>query len=143
MSNSAAAAYKTVPKDFEVANLQTQFVAGSKAERPFIYKVQRASGGKRFAVRIVTIEQEDKVVATIMLSFVNAKIWSGPAMTHSVSRATDYHMEDVEFDDLAEGRTRFGPFMKFQRMPLIPYGKDAIEDFFEPSQCIEFGVDVQ
>lgn len=123
MSNSAAAAYKTVGKDFAIANLQTHFLAGSKAELPFIYRVQRASGGRRFAVRIVTIEQGDKAVAIVSLSFVNAKAWSGPAMTHSVSRSTGHHMEEVELDDLEEGRTRFGPFMKFQRMPLVPYGK--------------------
>lgn len=122
MSNSAVAAYKTVPKDFVVANLQTHFLAGSNPKAPFIYRVQRLSGGRRFAVRNVTIEQGSKSVAVVTLSFVNGKSWSGPAMTHSVERSTIRQMNDVELDDLEEGRTRFGPFMKFQRMPLFPDG---------------------
>jgi acyl-CoA thioesterase II len=43
-------------------------------------------------------------------------------MAHDVSRATTETIEEITLDDLEPGRTRQGPFMKFQRLPLVYTG---------------------
>lgn len=133
MSMCVAAAIRTVPDTFALASLQTNFVSGPKPDVAFIYKVKRVSEGKRFVVRIVNVEQNEKVTTTVTLSFVNGTSWTGPAMQYSTRRAVNGIPRDVERDDLQAGHTRFGPWMKFQRLPVLLNELDPPESKVAPA----------
>jgi acyl-CoA thioesterase II len=118
MAECAAAAYHTVSDGFVLDSLQAHFLAGPNANNPIAYKVQRLSNGKRFAVRLVTVEQGGKTVMMTTVSFVSGLKWTGLAMTHSVSRTAKQTVQQIELDDLAKKNT-CGPFMKFERLPVV------------------------
>ncbi|KAJ9606350.1 acyl-CoA thioesterase [Cladophialophora chaetospira] len=123
MAQAASAAWKTVPTGFMLDSLQTHFMLAPNPKKPLVYKVQRIGNGRRFAVRIVNIEQDDKVFVTITTSFVNDVRWSGRAMTHAVPMRIKRHPErggwKITLDDFEDMRTDKGPFMKFERLPLV------------------------
>ncbi|KAF2097956.1 hypothetical protein NA57DRAFT_57128 [Rhizodiscina lignyota] len=123
MSMAAAASYRTIPEGLVLGSLQAHFLLGSKPEVPFIYKVQRLSSGRRLSVRLVNVEHGGKVIATMTLMFVRKALADGPAMKHAVSRSSVQDMEDVTKDDLVP-KSRWGPWMKFQR--LTPEPEDAV-----------------
>lgn len=118
MAEAAAAAYKTVPEGFMLDSLHTQFMVGPKADRPLVYKVQRVSQGRRFAVRIIIIEQDDKPVVAVTASFMSSQAWTGQAMKHAAAIQIKERIDEITLDDFDEMRTERGPFMKFQRLPL-------------------------
>ncbi|OQU96049.1 hypothetical protein CLAIMM_02186 [Cladophialophora immunda] len=119
MAQAAAAAWKTVPDGFMLDSLQTHFMLAPSPQRPLTYKVQRIGNGRRFAVRIVNIAQDEKICVTITTSFVNDAPWSGRAMTHAVPMRVDRRKREITLDDFEMGRTKRGPFMKFERLPLV------------------------
>ncbi|KIV77921.1 acyl-CoA thioesterase II [Exophiala sideris] len=119
MAEAASAAYKTVPEGFKLDSLQTSFMLAPKGTRPLVYKVQRLSQGRRFAVRLVTLEQDEKPCVTITTSFVSGASWTGRAMVHSESRRTDRRIDEITLDDFEPTRTHLGPFMKFERLPHV------------------------
>ncbi|EXJ79285.1 hypothetical protein A1O3_08787 [Capronia epimyces CBS 606.96] len=119
MAEAAAAAYKTVPEGFALDSLQTHFMLAPDATKPLLYKVRRLSQGRRFAVRLVTIEQEGRSYVTITISFLSGAPWTGRTMTHAVSRRTSHQIQHITLDDFEETRTRLGPFMKSERLPLV------------------------
>ena len=119
MSGCAVAAYHTVPEDFVLDGLHAHFVGGADNKKPMQYKVVRSSSGRRFAVRSVTIEQDRRTLITATVQFVNGAPWNGPAMAYSVPRQTDHIIPQITLDDLEPGRNRLGPFMRFQRLPLV------------------------
>ncbi|KIX06943.1 acyl-CoA thioesterase II [Rhinocladiella mackenziei CBS 650.93] len=119
MAEAAAAAYKTVPEGFRLHSLQTHFMLPPNGSKPLVYKVQRPSQGRRFAVRIVTIEQDDKPFVTITTSFVSGAHWTGRAMTHAVRMKIERRVREITLDDFEAARGPLGPFMKFERLPLV------------------------
>ncbi|OAG45402.1 hypothetical protein AYO21_00036 [Fonsecaea monophora] len=119
MAQAAAAAWKTVPDGFMLDSLQTYFMLAPSPKKPLTYKVQRIGNGRRFAVRIVTIEQDEKACVTITTSFVNAAPWSSRAMNHAVSMRIDRRKREINLDDFGMMRTQQGPFMKFERLPHV------------------------
>lgn len=121
MSMAAAASYRTVPNGLVLGNLNAHFLLGSKPDVPYLYKVQRLSSGKRFSVRVVTVEQAGKAITTITLSFVAKVLTKGRAMTHASSRSSTQNMTDVTRDDLVP-KNQWGPWMKFQRLTPEPKG---------------------
>lgn len=123
MAEAAFAAYKTVPEGFKLDSLHTHFMLAPKGTRPLVYKVQRLSQGRRFAVRLVTIEQDEKPVVTITASFVSGARWTGRAMKHSESRRTNTQIDEITLDDFEPSRTHLGPFMKFERLPHVHQGQ--------------------
>jgi acyl-CoA thioesterase len=125
MAQAASAAWKTVPSDFMLDSLQTYFMLAPNPKTPLIYKVQRIGNGRRFPVRTVTIEQDAKVCVSITLSFVSNQYWSGRSMTHAVQMQTDRRKRQVDLDDFGEMRTEKGPFMQFERLPLVHRGRHA------------------
>ncbi|OAP54968.1 acyl-CoA thioesterase II [Fonsecaea erecta] len=123
MAQAAAAAWKTVPDGFMLDSLQTHFMLAPSPAKPLKYHVQRIGNGRRFAVRIVNISQDDKICVTITTSFVNdAAPWSGRAMTHAVPMRIDRRRREITLDDFEFGRTERGPFMKFERLPHVHQG---------------------
>ena len=118
MAEAAAAAYRTVPDGFKLDSLHTQFMLGPKAEKPLVYKVQRVSHGRRFAVRIITIEQDDKPVVVVTASFMSGQEWTGRAMKHATAMQIKERIDEITLDDFEPMRTERGPFMKFQRLAL-------------------------
>lgn len=122
MAQAASAAWKTVPDGFMLDTLQTHFLLGPNSKKPLVFKVQRIGNGRRFAVRIVNIVQDGKVVVTITMSFMNNVHWSGRAMTHAVPMQMDRKKQKIVLDDFEKMRTSQGPFMKFERLPHIHQG---------------------
>ncbi|EXJ71065.1 uncharacterized protein A1O5_06058 [Cladophialophora psammophila CBS 110553] len=123
MAQAAAAAWKTVPDGFMLDSLQTHFMLAPNPQKPLLYKVQRIGNGRRFAVRIVNIAQDEKVCVTITTSFVNDAPWSGRAMTHVVPMRIDRRKREISLDDFELMRTSRGPFMKFERLPHVHESK--------------------
>lgn len=123
MAEAAAAAYKTVPDGFMLDTLQTHFMLAPDSKKLLVYKVQRLSQGRRFAVRLVNIEQDDKICVTITTSFMSGASWTGRAMTHSEPMRTTRRISDITLDDFEENRSHLGPFMKFERLPHVQHGQ--------------------
>ncbi|OCT54553.1 palmitoyl-CoA hydrolase [Cladophialophora carrionii] len=123
MAQAASAAWKTVPDGFMLDSLQTHFMLAPNPAIPLVYKVQRIGNGRRFAVRQVAVEQADRVFVAVTTSFVNNAPWSGRAMTHAVPMQIARHGErsgwKITLDDFEDMRTERGPFMKFERLPLV------------------------
>ncbi|KIV94187.1 acyl-CoA thioesterase II [Exophiala mesophila] len=117
MAEAAAAAYRTVPEGFVLDSLHTQFLIGPKADKPLIYRVQRLSQGRRFAVRVVTIEQDGKAVVTSTISFMSGAAWSGKAFQHTTQTKIQKRIKEITLDDFEGSKTDLGPFMKFERLP--------------------------
>lgn len=122
MAQAAAAAYKTVPPEFCLDVLQTHFMIAPDPTKPLVYKVQRLSQGRRFAVRSVTIEQDGKAEVSITTSFMNNAPWTGRSMTHAVGLSISQRISKITLDDFEETRGPLGPFMKFERLPLVQQG---------------------
>lgn len=118
MSEAAAAAYRTIPKDYVLDNLQTQFLGKPNAKVPMIFRVVRLSNGGRFAVRAVTIEQNGTKLLHTLISFVNSAPWNGPSMRHTSYRKTKHEIQSITLDDLEVGRNHLGSCMRFQRLGL-------------------------
>lgn len=64
-------------------------------------------------------------------------------MQHSAVRATTYHLDSITLDDLDFGRTELGPYMKYQRFPLVSAGRERpllantrLEDVIHPCAAI-------
>ncbi len=129
MAQAASAAWKTVPTGFTLDSLQTHFMLAPNPKKPMTYKVQRIGNGRRFAVRIVNIEQDDRIFVTITTSFVNDVQWSGRAMAHAVPMRVQRFDKrsgwEITLDDFQDMRTEKGPFMKFERLPLVHQGQFA------------------
>lgn len=123
MAEAGAAAYKTVPEGFMLDSLQTHFMLAPTGSKPLVYRVQRLSQGRRFAVRIVNIEQDGKVHVAITTSFVSNALWTGRTMTHAVPQKTDRRVREITLDDFELARSDLGPFMKFQRLPFVHEGQ--------------------
>ncbi|KAK5426690.1 acyl-CoA thioesterase [Exophiala xenobiotica] len=122
MAEAASAAYKTVPDGFMLDTLQTHFMLAPDSKKPLVYKVQRLSQGRRFAVRLVNIEQDDgRICVTITTSFMSGASWTGRAMTHAESMRTTQRIRDITLDDFEENRSHLGPFMKFERLPHVQH----------------------
>ena len=119
MGLSATAAYKTVSNDFVLDSLQTQFLSGANPKIPITYRVHRTTNGRRFTVRAVTAEQAGRAMVSTTMTFVSKTLSKGPSMKHSISRATRATVNEITLDDLEQGRTQFGPLMKFQRLSLV------------------------
>lgn len=118
MAQAAFAAYNTVPEGFVLDSLHTQFMLGPKASEPLVYRVQRLSQGRRFAVRIITIEQDNKAVVTITASFMSGAAWTGKSMSHAQPMRIKQRIQKITLDDFEPDRTDRGPFMRFERLPL-------------------------
>lgn len=119
MAMATNAAYKTLPEGYALDNLHCQFLAGPKFDVPFRCCVQRLSEGRRFRARAVNIQQDDRTMVSITVTFISSSPWTGPAMRHTVSRVAKQAVDRITTDDLARGRGPLGSFMKFQRLPLI------------------------
>lgn len=124
MSQIALAAYKTVPDKFSLHCLHSQFLAAASFNRPLFYKVQRLRTSKRFAVRLVTVEQEATMVMSATLSFMKAPMpepVSDASLAHSVPMSTEKVDRDMEIDDIQSWRTPDGPFISAERYPTVTH----------------------
>lgn len=119
MGLSATAAYRTVPDTFVLDSVQTQFLSGANPKLPITYRVYRTTNGRRFTVRNVTAEQAGRAMVSTTMTFVSKTLSHGPSMQHSVARDTQATVNEITLDDLEKGRTRFGPLMQFERLPLV------------------------
>lgn len=143
MALCTAAAYETVSADFSIASLHTIFVLGPRNDVEIDLRVQRLSDGGRFATRIVSLRQNDKTMVNVTCSFLRTSAMEGPSMEHSATRATDYELDAITLDDLDFGRTELGPYMKYQRFPLVYAGREQsasansrLEDIIHPCAAI-------
>lgn len=123
MSVAAAAAYKTVTEEFYLDGLQAHFLSAPKFDSPLQQRVHRLSDGGRFVTRVVTVEQSGKAMVHVTCTFVRTSAMKGPSMTHCVERATTQTVNDITLDDLEWGKNERGPYMKFQRLPVVNTGR--------------------
>lgn len=123
MGLAANAAYETVTSDFCIDTLAAHFLNGPDPTKLLQLRVQRLSDGGRFCARMVTVEQGGVMMVHITCTFVRTVAMKGPSMKHCVGRTSSQTIEKITLDDLELGRTKNGPFMKFQRLPLVHKGK--------------------
>jgi len=69
MAQCALAAYHTVPEDFILHYLQTNFLRAASRDKELVYEVQRVSTSKITAVHLVTVEQGGRNVISATISF--------------------------------------------------------------------------
>jgi len=115
-----SAAYETIGPDFAIDSLSTHFVAGPDPKLPLRCRVQRLNDGGRFVTRTVSLEQEGKRKVFVTCSFVRYEALGGPSMTHCMPRQSHQLIDKITLDDLELAKNSLGPYMKFQRLPLIP-----------------------
>lgn len=119
MALAANAAYQTLQPGFSIDTLSCHFLAFPKHDVPFDITVQRLSDGGRFCSRAVSLEQAGVLKVHVTCSFVRSGSMGGPSMTHCIQRRSHQKIESITLDDLAPGRTGIGPYMKYQRLPLL------------------------
>lgn len=122
MALAANAAYQTTAKGFAVDTLSCHFLAAPDAKVPFDITVQQLNDGGRFCSRVATLHQSGSLKVHVTCSFVRPSSMTGSSMTHSVQRRSHQKIDAITLDDLAPGRTDIGPYMKFQRLPLLCTG---------------------
>jgi acyl-CoA thioesterase II len=124
MAQCALAAYRTVPEDFVLHYLQTNFLGAASRDKELVYKVQRLSTGKRTAVRLVTVEQSRKNIISATISFTKPPSSdSDPVLAHAVPPSTEMGDGVIRLDDFVHLRKADGPFLKGERLPIIPTGR--------------------
>ena len=83
-------------------------------------------------MRIVNLEQDDKISVTITISFVNNVRWSGRAMTHAVPVRIKRHLDrsgwKITLDEFETMRTSQGPSVKFERLPHVHESQSSSEE---------------
>ena len=124
MAQCALAAYQTVPGDFVLHYLQTNFLGAASRDKELVYKVQRLSTGKRTAVRLVTVEQGLENVISATISFTKSPPSnSDPVLAHAVPPSTEMGDGVIRLDDFVHLRKVDGPFLKGERLPIVPAGR--------------------
>jgi hypothetical protein len=124
MAQCALAAYQTVPDDFVLHYLQANILGAASRDKKFVYKVQRLNTGKRTAVRLVTVEQGGRNVISATISFTKSpSSGSDPVLAHSVPPSTEIGDGVIRLDDFVHLRKADGPFLKGERLPIVPTGK--------------------
>lgn len=119
MSQCTVAAHETLPdKSCTLTSIQAQFLSGGNPLEPLTYTVQSLSSGRRFIVRLVIASQKHRNIASATLTFATQAARSAPAMTYSIQRETQATLDEITLNDL-EPLTAVGPFMKFQRFPVV------------------------
>lgn len=119
MAQATGAAYKTVGLDFAIDSLTTHFLSGPDPKAPLRLRVRRPSDGGRFVTRTVSVEQNGRSMVHVFCSFVRASALDGRSMIHCVSRQNPQTIEQITLDDLELAKNDHGPYMKFQRLPLV------------------------
>jgi hypothetical protein len=129
MAQCSLAAYQTVPEDFVLHYLQTNFLRAASRYKELVYKVQRLSMGKRTAVRLVTVEQSGRNVISATISFTKLD----PVLTHAVPPSTEMGDGVIRLDDFVHLRKADGPFLEAERLPIVPTGmtpsSTAVQDY--------------
>lgn len=119
MAQATAAAYQTVESDFAIDSLTTHFLSGPDPKIPLRIRIQRPSDGGRFVTRVAVVEQNGRNMVHVFCSFVRASALGGSSMTHRVSRQSTQTVDAITLDDLELAKSDLGPYMKFQRLPLV------------------------
>lgn len=120
MALAANAAYQTTPPGFDLDTLSCHFVAAPNHAAPFDVRAQRLADSGRFCSRVAILEQGGQMKVHVTCSFVRSKAMTGPNMEHAVKRRSEQRVRSITLDDLAAERKDIGPYMKFQRLPLVP-----------------------
>jgi len=134
MAQCALAAYHTVPEDFILHYLQTNFLRAASRDKELVYKVQRVSTSKITAVRLVTVEQGGRNVISATISFTKPlSSDSDPVLTHVVPPSTEMGDGVIRLDDFVHLRKADGPFLEAERLPIVPTGmipsSSAVQDY--------------
>lgn len=121
MAQCALAAYQTVPEDFVLHYLQTNFLGAASRDKELVYKVQRLSTGKRTAVRLVAAEQGGENIISATISFTKPPSSdSDLVLSHAVPPSTEMGDGVIRLDDFVPLRKADGPFSKAERLPIVP-----------------------
>ena len=124
MAQCALAAYQTVPEDFVLHYLQTNFLGAASRDKKFVYTVQRLSTGKRTAVRLVTVEHGGRNVISATISFTKPpSSGSDPVLAHAVPPSVEMGDGVIRLDDFVHLRKADGPFLKGERLSIVPTGR--------------------
>jgi acyl-CoA thioesterase 8 len=118
ISQTLAAAQRTVPDDFTVHSMHCYFVLAGNSEIPILYHVERVRSGKSFATRTVQARQRGKVIFTTTISFVRQNSGGEKLVEHATEMAKDVPGPVEDMDDLDYGGNTTGPFQS-QRIEIL------------------------
>ncbi|KAF2677672.1 Thioesterase/thiol ester dehydrase-isomerase [Lentithecium fluviatile CBS 122367] len=118
ISQTLAAAQRTVPEDFTVHSMHCYFVLAGNSEIPIIYHVERVRSGKSFATRTVQARQRGKVIFTTTISFVRQNAGGDKLVEHSTEMQKDIPGPVEDMDDMDYGGNSTGPFQS-QRIEIL------------------------
>ena len=118
ISQTLAAAQRTVPDDFTVHSMHCYFVLAGNSEIPILYHVERVRSGKSFATRTVQARQRGKVIFTTTISFVRQNSGGDKLVEHATEMAQDVPGPVEDMDDLDYGGNTTGPFQS-QRIEIL------------------------
>jgi len=79
-----AAAYKTIPDDFQIHSMHCYFVLAGSSEIPVVYHVERVRSGRSFATRTVQARQKGNVIFTTTMSFARENSGGAMKLEHAV-----------------------------------------------------------
>jgi acyl-CoA thioesterase 8 len=116
ISQTLAAAQKTVDPDFTVHSMHCYFVLAGNAEIPIIYHVERVRSGKSFATRTVQARQRGRVIFTTTMSFVKQNSGGKKKVEHNYPMP-DVPAPDEDVDDMEGQSEGHSPFQS-QRLPI-------------------------
>jgi len=82
MPEAMIAAYNTIPKEFQIHQLTAQFFHGGQSKSPLTFEVVRSNDTKNGAGRIVNINQNEKLLAIIVMSFMRKPLLDGLSLSY-------------------------------------------------------------
>ncbi|KAH8601674.1 thioesterase-like superfamily-domain-containing protein [Bisporella sp. PMI_857] len=82
LAQSMKAAYSTIPSDFQIHHISTQFFHAGNGKLSLAFEVVRTTDGKNNAGRIVHVSQEQKPICMMTMSFIRKPLLDGLSLKY-------------------------------------------------------------
>jgi acyl-CoA thioesterase len=99
MALGLQAAYNTVPSDFHVHHIASQFVRPGVKDLPLIFQVTRSSDQKNNAARIVFVSQQGTRLSMMTMDFIRQPILDDLSLSYQTRFPQGIEPPDDEVDD--------------------------------------------
>ena len=100
MALGLTAAYSTVPSDFHVHHITTQFVQPGAKDTTLTFDVTRSSDSKNNAARIVFISQLGTRISMMTIDFIRRPILDGLSLNYQTQFPEGIEPPDDEINDM-------------------------------------------
>ncbi|POS84041.1 hypothetical protein EPUL_002840, partial [Erysiphe pulchra] len=121
-----AAAYKTVPTNFDVHSLHCYFVLAGDSKFPIIYHVERIRDGRSFATRTVQAKQHGKCIFTTSMSFVRENSGGKNMIQHALPLPDEIKKPSDDYN-LDKSTSPSNPFITYHEITDDQQNKNVHE----------------